>query len=71
MVMKHGVDQIVYQIGKKYGENQTGTELGTLIENSTLRYLMAVLDMPGLLKQNISLSFLPIVNFIVTESIRK
>jgi hypothetical protein len=71
MVMKHGVYQIVYQIGKKYGENQTGTELGTLIENSTLRYLMAVLDMPGSLKQNISLSFLPIVNFIVTESIRK
>jgi hypothetical protein len=67
----HAVYQIVYQIGKKYGENQTGTEPGTLIENSTLRYLMVVLDMPGSLKQNISLSFSHIVNFIVTESIRK
>jgi len=45
------------RLDKKYGENQTGTEPGTLIENSPYRHYMVICDILGLLNQNMSKSF--------------
>ena len=42
---------------KNMEKNQTGTEPGTLIENSIFKHLIAVCDTPRSLNQNMSISF--------------